>query len=203
LSIAVSVKNSGDLGGSYAVELKVNGKIESTQSVTVGGDSAKSVVFAVVRDTPGSYEVSVGGLSGAFKVRGAPAPPAFSVKSLSISRSEISFGEETVISVIAENAGDVAGFYKVTFKIDGTPVKAIEVSLAAHTTFKLEHAAIGKAPGTFSVDVNGQTGSFTVRPMVVPPKKTAVINWWIIGGVIAAIISGAVFAGLSIKRRVV
>jgi hypothetical protein len=146
--------------------------------------------------------VSVGSLSGSFKVRSLPAPATFKVGPLVISRSEIAFGEETVISVLVENTGDVAGLYTVTFKINGATAGVRDANVAAHATQKVEYAAFGKAPGTFSVDVNGQAGSFTVKPLPAPPGQREV-NWWIIGAIVAAVVTGAMFATGTIKRRAI
>ncbi len=156
VSIGASVRNTGDLGGTHGVELTVNGKIESSQSVTIAGNSAQVVSFSVVRDTPGRYEVSLGGLSGAFTVRLPPAPAAFSLSPLAISRSEIHFGEETNISVVVENTGDLAGTYSVSFRIDGAVVSVREVTVAGHATQQVSLDVPGKSAGTFSVDVNGR-----------------------------------------------
>ena len=56
--------------------------------------------------------------------------------------------------------------------------------------------------GTYSVDVSGLTGSFTVKEEVVPPVVPKEINWWLIGGIIAAviIISVVVWQVVALRR---
>ncbi len=50
------------------------------------------------------------------------------------------------------------------------------------------------------MNVNGLDGAFTVRSLVLP-KTSSPMNWWLIGGIIAAIVLGATVAALTIKRR--
>ncbi|MBE0481424.1 MAG: hypothetical protein IBX68_10660 [Dehalococcoidia bacterium] len=70
LRVSFEVINSGYLVGTYLAELKVNGVIEATKQVTVAGRSSTMVVFSISRDSPGSYEVELGGLTGRFDVSG-------------------------------------------------------------------------------------------------------------------------------------
>jgi hypothetical protein len=68
LSITATVANMGDVKGSYMAELKINDNTQETMQVIVDAGETKAVTFAVVRDTPGIYEVALGGLSGQFEV---------------------------------------------------------------------------------------------------------------------------------------
>jgi hypothetical protein len=146
--------------------------------------------------------VSLGSISGSFRVRMPPAPASFKVGPLAISRTEISFGEETNISVTVENTGDVAGSYVVTFKINGTPVNTHEVVVEGHATRKVSYDAPGKAPGVYSVDVNGQSASFTVKAWAELPKPMEV-DWWLVGGIIAAVVAGASWSSFAIRQRAI
>jgi hypothetical protein len=75
LSITATVTNTGDVKGSYMAELKINGNTRETTQVIVDAGETKAVTFAVVKDTPGIYEVVLGGLNGQFEVLKQATPP--------------------------------------------------------------------------------------------------------------------------------
>ena len=75
LSITATVANTGDVGGRYMAELKINDSTQQTMQVLVDAGESKAVTFAVVKDTPGIYEVALGGLNGQFEVLKPATPP--------------------------------------------------------------------------------------------------------------------------------
>ena len=75
VTIRLSVANTGDTEGSYAVVLKINGVKEAEKSVTVAAGASEEVTFTIVEKEAGSYKVEVNGLVGEFTVE-APAPGA-------------------------------------------------------------------------------------------------------------------------------
>jgi len=75
LSITATVANTGDARGSYMAELKINGNTQETTQVIVDAGETKAVTFAVVKDTPGIYEVALGELNGQFEVIKPATPP--------------------------------------------------------------------------------------------------------------------------------
>lgn len=66
--VTVDVTNVGELAGNYALSLLVNGVVESSPTITLAGGETRKVVFRVVRDVAGTYNVEVGVLSSAFTV---------------------------------------------------------------------------------------------------------------------------------------
>jgi hypothetical protein len=75
LSITATVANTGDVKGSYMAELKINDTTQQTMQVIVEAGETKAVTFVVVKDTPGIYEVALGGLNGQFEVLKPATPP--------------------------------------------------------------------------------------------------------------------------------
>jgi hypothetical protein len=55
------------------VTLKVNGVVEGVENVTVAGGSIRTVIFTVIKDVAGTYDVEVGGLKGTFTVVKQPS----------------------------------------------------------------------------------------------------------------------------------
>ena len=68
LSVTAMVTNTGDIEGSYIAELKINAITEQAMEVTVVAGETQTLSFLVSKDTPGIYEVTLGGLTGQFEV---------------------------------------------------------------------------------------------------------------------------------------
>jgi hypothetical protein len=80
ITIAANVVNDGTETGSTQVALKINGKIEQTRVVTVGGGSSRPVKFTVTKAEPGTYTVIMGSQRASFVVTedGTKAAPGLS-----------------------------------------------------------------------------------------------------------------------------
>jgi hypothetical protein len=209
VTIKVSVTNSGDLEETYPVNLKVNGETKSSQDIMVGGNSQSLVSFTLVPDMAGVYTLEVNGLSTSLTVKSAPSginnvpnPAAFHILSLSVKPSEVYFGGKVVISIVAENYGDIEDTYSVTFKINNKVVSIQNVDIPAHSKQNVEYIASADNPGTFNVDVNGETGLFTVRSDAKIPEIKK-INWWFVGSIAAVSLVVALFIWINMKRRII
>jgi hypothetical protein len=80
------------------------------------------------------------------------------------------------------NTGSTAGNYSVELKVNGITQSTKEVSVAAGTSSIVNFTVAEDAVGRYQVEIAGLTGEFVVAR---PPSK---INWWLIEGIIAAII---------------
>ena len=65
-TITTNVVNDGGQGGTYTVELKLNGEAVDTEIVTLGAGQSKQVSFTVSELEYGQYDVEVAGLSDEF-----------------------------------------------------------------------------------------------------------------------------------------
>jgi len=150
-----------------------------------------------------------------FAVLAYTRPASFVTSVLSISPTEVDIGETVTISVSIANTGDLAGSYKVTFKINNVVVSAKHVTLAGGASQKVTFTTSKNVAGTYTVNVNGLAGSFVVKAAPAPPTTPAPtptplaptpppptpINWWLIGGIIAAVIIIGVVVSLVVTRR--
>ncbi|MFH1381564.1 MAG: helix-turn-helix domain-containing protein [Chloroflexota bacterium] len=203
VTVSVVVTNTGDLSGSYSVTLKVNNVDIGTQSLTLAGGVSQTVTFTTTKAEGGNYTVSVGGLSGTFTVRAAAAPAAFTVSGLNISPSTIKVGDKVTITVNVSNTGDVSGIYTATLKINGTVISTQDVTLAGKASQPISFQQTQNAAGTYTVSVDGQSGTFTVQTPTTPtPPTPPGTNWLpIIIGIIAGVIVIAVVVVIIIRRR--
>jgi hypothetical protein len=208
VSISVLITNTGDLTGSYEVSLKIVDMVAQTKEVTLDGGDSETISFNVTPAITGEHTVSINGLLGTVVVKAPEAPAAFTISALIISPAEVNIGESVTISAIVTNVGDLTGTYKVTLKIDGAVVEEKEVTLARGASQKIDFHTAKDTLGTYAVDVNGLSGSFAVgeippipTPVPLKPPPVAPINWWLIGGLIAAVIIIGGVTWLVVARR--
>lgn len=81
VTVSVNVSNTGDQTSSYKAELKINGQVEQTQTVSVGPHVAHPVYFTVAKYQPGEYVIDVGGQQSTFTVTGVESGKAGSTPS--------------------------------------------------------------------------------------------------------------------------
>ena len=148
----------------------------------------------------------------AFTVVAFSHPAAFETSYLTILPGEVDPDEEVTIGVKVTNTGDLSGSYEVTLKIDGVAVATQEVTLEGGASQKVTFTTSKDVAGTYNVNVNGLSSTFTVTappappapaPPVAPPPAPApappvaplpvapppaVFNWGLIGGIIAAVV---------------
>ncbi|MBN1177198.1 MAG: hypothetical protein JXA51_05920, partial [Dehalococcoidales bacterium] len=127
----------------------------------------------------------------------------FTVSNLRVTPSQVMNGEVVTITADVVNTGDVEGSYTVVLKINGIVETDSEVTLNSGARQQVSSSISRNIAGTYNVDVNGLTDSFTVRveeaPATSPPAisvsspPTAPFNWRLIVGIIAGVI---IVAGL-------
>ena len=66
--VSANVCNQGEEDGTKTATLMVNGNAEQSQSVGVSGGACKQVVFRTSQPIPGTYQVSIDGMTGQFSV---------------------------------------------------------------------------------------------------------------------------------------
>jgi len=152
-----------------------------------------------------------------FAILAGTPPAAFraSASALTITPDEVDISEEVTISVRISNTGDLAGDYEATLKIDNVVVATKDITLAGRASQKVTFTTTRDKAGTYAVTVNGLTGKFVVKAAPPPPPPPppapppappvpapappvpapappvpapAPVNWWLIGGIIAACI---------------
>ncbi|GAJ09875.1 unnamed protein product, partial [marine sediment metagenome] len=102
-----------------------------------------------------------------------PAPAAFSVSSLSIQPTEVEPGDTVTIAVSVANTGGESGSYTVVLKIDGVKEADKTVTVAAGGSKTVSFSVTKEEADSYTVTVDGLSGSFTVAPVVAPPEPAA------------------------------
>jgi hypothetical protein len=70
VTIYANIINRGDAATIYSADLKINGKIEQTNTGNIGVNSAQRLQFTVCPDKPGTYNVDINGAVTSFYVSG-------------------------------------------------------------------------------------------------------------------------------------
>ncbi len=198
VTIGVQVANNGDLASSSNLTLKVNNVSVATKDISVAGGTTQTVEFTVTEDAGGTYNVDINGLTGTFTVKPPPTPATFTTSALSISPAVADIGETVTISILVTNDGDLSGTYEVTAKIDGVALPSKDITVAGHTSQQVTFTTSQAIAGTYTVTIDGQSDTFTVKSTLPPPT---VINWWLISGIICGVVIIAVFVSLTVRRR--
>ncbi len=112
------------------------------------------------------------------------SPARFAARDLSITPAEVDIGKPVTISVLITNSGDLTDTYTVTLKINDVVEATKQVTVAGHSSQTATFSPTKNAAGDYAADVNGLSGTFTVKA----PVTRKPINWWLIGGSIAGVI---------------
>lgn len=180
ITIGAKVKNEGLVRFTYEW-LRINGSIEATKVTLMGGETA-SVTFLVTKSVEGTYAVEVDGNTGTFNVikptTPPPTPPAtpptafaeFTLTALTIVPDAVSAGDQVAIIVDVKNVGNAEGTYTLTLWVNGEPVQTRGITLAGGESGVVTFIMFGDIEGTYDVEVDGLTGSFTVVPSLEIPS---------------------------------
>jgi len=203
VTIKASISNTGDLSGTFDVELKINNKAAGTKSVTLAGNSSTTVTFTVEKEIAGTYLVDIGDCAGSFIVKepviseSEPEAAAFVISSLTISPDEVDAGDAVTVSVVVTNTGELEGTEEVILQLNGEVVSTEAVTLAGGTNRTVTFNLDNDTAGTHAVDVNGQRGSFTVNPVSEPTT----VNWSVIAGITGGIVLLSLVVLFVVRRR--
>ena len=206
VTVSVTITNTGGLAGSYNVILKINDLELQTRRVTLGVGKSEIISFKVTPNTAGEATVDVNGLSGKFKVNKpvpkgrvaevlvSPAPASFIISDLSITPDEVMRFEKVTIAALVSNTGGTKGSYTIILKIDDKEEARKRVILDAGKNEKVSFSITNDITGSHIIDINGNTGQFTVHLLTPLPKPVGALpfqpstNWWRFGGIIAGLV---------------
>ena len=161
------------------------------------------------RDRAGNLAVSD---ECSFTTLGKVPEAIFATSNLSITPGEVNIGETVTIGVIVSNTGTAFGSYMVTLKINGVVEVTKEVTLKSGISREVTFTTVRDKAATYSVGINGLTGSFTVKekekeeplpevPPVTPMPEEKPFDWLLVGGIIVGIIAAAMLVFLLLRKQ--
>jgi len=166
ITVSATATNIGDEAGDFSLELFVNNEKRETRSLQLGSGETKTVQFEVVENAEGTYVVKLGTLTTSFRItsEAQPIKPAeFQVTELTINPPSVLADETVDISVKVTNVGEASGSYAVDLQIDGAVIETRNVNLSGGATEVVSFKVTGTSPGTHTVVIGSQSGSFTVE----------------------------------------
>ncbi len=120
----------------------------------------------------------------------------FRISEFDISPGEVDIGQAVTIHALVTNTGNLEGTYQVTLEIDNKAIETQKVTLTAGAKYTVIFKISEDIAGIYSVNINGLSGSFIVKPAAThefesastrtPPVKP--INWPVVYGVVAAVV---------------
>ena len=90
-------------------------------------------------------------------------PTQISVRYLSVNPQQTSAGQPVTITTNVVNTGDESGNVNLALKINGQVEQTKTVSVGPQGTQPVKFTIAKAQPGTYTIDIQGQSGSFTVR----------------------------------------
>jgi hypothetical protein len=149
-----------------------------------------------------------------FTTLGEAPAAAFSSSELSISPRGVNVSDTVTISVLITNTGNASGSREVTLKINGVVEATKELTLEAGASERVSFTTVKEVAGSYSVEINGLSGSFTVKegsvastlpgpPSPSPENPAEPFNWSFIGGIIvgAVVVVVALLIFLLARRQ--
>jgi len=176
----VSLSASGLPSGAAVAFSPLSGTPSFTSALTISVSST----------TPaGTYAITLTGSGGGkthistytLTVATVVPPAEFEVSNLSISPDQVKPEETVTVSANVTNVGGQTGSYEVKFKVGGLLEDTETVTLSPDEFTTVQFTTSKSEEGIYTVDVDGLTGSFTV-------KKQAVFPWLVVVAIIIAIL---------------
>jgi hypothetical protein len=116
-AVTTIIENVGDIAGTYAADLAVDGEVYETVEVALAGGATETATFSLSKDLPGSYNIQFGGQEAILRVWQPPPTGTFFVYHRQGSaRLEVTnrFSDLDIVAVIAkadEPLTPVTAFY--------------------------------------------------------------------------------------------
>ena len=205
VTISVLVENTGDLSGSYILELMINSEVVDTKEISLAGHGNVTVSFTICAESEGTYAISINGLTGKFTVTAPPVivppkPADIFTSNLSVTPSRVEPGDTVTISVRVANRGGQEGTYLVELKIDGVVVETEMVKLAAGASETVTFTTSEDMGGIYTVDIDDLSASFTVVKPEIEEDDVGT-NWALIGGIIGGLVVIGIVVGILLWWR--
>ena len=180
IAISFDVKNSGQLLDTCTAELIIDGVTKDTKDVTIDGGGAEKITFTIVADEEGTHNVEVSvspiwsssskEVNGVYTVEHTSTPAKFEVSNLAIAPERVDIGDIVKITVDVANVGEVEGTHDVELHFDGRAEDSKMVTLSGGETKSVAFNIAEDYAGSYSVEVDGLSGTFEVLSPVSTPR---------------------------------
>ncbi|MGQ9596142.1 MAG: CARDB domain-containing protein [Thermoproteota archaeon] len=182
-TITATASNTGDAMGAHNLTVIVNGESVASKLIVLNPGESYTMNFKLSFSEEGRHSLSVGDKTFTITVS-TTLPARFEVSSLSISPGSIKVGQSTTVSVSVKNTGGESGSYEVILKVNNQVAETKTGTLGSGQSVTVSFSYTPASEGTYSIDVNGLTGSLTVSKEETIEQG---VPWFIIIGAVVAI----------------
>ncbi|MCX6009780.1 MAG: hypothetical protein NTW48_07100 [Chloroflexi bacterium] len=171
-TVEVQIRNSNAKMDMYNVPLMVNGVADDRKSVMLTPGATELITFVLTRSQAGTYRISVGNKESTLVVEKS-LPPDFRLSNLESNPTEVSTGDNVIVTAKIANVGGTQGSYTAELKVDGVTNQTEKIIIPAGTDYMLVFKVSRDLPGTYTVALGDLTCQFVVkeppRPVVINP----------------------------------
>ncbi|MEW6225627.1 MAG: CARDB domain-containing protein [Chloroflexota bacterium] len=171
--ITASVKNTGDVAGTFAGELTIDGAVATQQDLDLAAGATEELSFPLVAGEPGDYAVRLGDATVTLRVLG---PAAFETTSLVVEPNPAETGARLKILVGVANEGGLTGTHAVRLSIDGKAAGTKEATLAGGERTTLTFSVKAPGAGNHTIAAGGIETRLVVWRIERPANGKVLIN---------------------------
>ncbi|HTY73976.1 MAG TPA: CARDB domain-containing protein [Candidatus Nanoarchaeia archaeon] len=166
IGISVTITNKASSSTDYSLTLSLNDSDINTISGQVDGSASKSVLFEVVEQKEGTYQVKVGGLNGTFSITSAAPPPKpaeFEVANLTVDPEITQPGVSVNVTAKVTNVGELSGSTSIQCIVNGEVSSAQTVQLSGSETTSVVFIVTEGVKGNYTISVGNLTATLSVQ----------------------------------------
>jgi len=166
IGISVTVTNRAPNSTNYSLTLNINDSAVQTKTGQLNGAASKNVLFEVVEQKEGTYQVEVGGLNGTFSVTSAAPPPKpaeFEVANLTVDPDITQPGVSVNVTAEVTNVGELSGNTSVQCTVNGEVSGTQTVQLSGGETTSVTFAVTESVKGNYTIGVGNLTATLSVE----------------------------------------
>jgi hypothetical protein len=150
-------------GGEYTIQAKITNILDSNLPSYLGIDDVSLQAAAPYKPKAPSRAA-------------APTPALILTKNLGINPEEVYSGQPITISANMANDGDNPGGYTADLKINGQREQLKLGDVDGHSSVPVIFTLSRSQPGTYTVDIGGQKGSFTPHLAQLEPAPLSPLS---------------------------
>ena len=195
VGISLTITNRAQNSANYSLTLSLNDIIVQTKNGQVDGAASKNVLFEVIEQKEGTYQVKVGGLNGTFTVTSAAPPPKpaeFEVAHLTVDPEISQPGIPVNVTAEITNVGELSGSTTVQCLVNGQVSGTQTAQLSGGETTQIVFTISESTKGNYTINVGNLTATISVQePSVIKITGMIVRPYEVQGGQpVTVIVSG-------------
>ena len=162
--ISADLVNLGNVQATYSLILRINDSVTETKELILSANESQLVSFTVIEINEGSYNVTLGDLTGIFSVSSKPTvmPSALKISNFNVNPTEAWPGQQVNMSVNVQNTGAENISYPLPFYVNGQVVQSVEVQLPSGASETVTAQVNESTTGTYNSAIGGISNLFTI-----------------------------------------